>query len=296
MCDETAPGSSQMATSIVDVFPLSSDQTSRLNTFASLAETVENQVEEKRSFGEKSADAPVELVNCEWDHLSLYYPVAVMAYRNIEPILQRGNAQCGFVATAMAASAVGRRLDVQGMFTWAYNQSLTNIGDLFDIRNLKMLCDRYIGLPSHVMEFPTKEAMIADLFQGKVFLVPYDASYETGVPTTFNGYKAHWALLFGVLLMRQPCEPCMSGLDRLSVYKPIFRGNLEFYEAHMNSGAEYVLAQHGWFNEPDLWSVEELRESCCQLNEVDPKSAPEYVLPHGGIREGLRGKVLRLDL
>lgn len=290
MCDETTSSTIEAAINVA------SPSAAADHPRSSRAETAEDLDEDDVSPEDRFLDGPIELVHFDWKRLTAYHSSVIMAFHDVTPILQGGNAQCGFVATAMAASAIGLRLDVQDMFSWAYEQALTNIGDLFDIGNLKVLCDRYIGVPSQVMAFPAKEAMIADLLRGKVFLVPYDASYESGFPALFNGYKAHWALVFGVVLLRDPCTPCLNGLERLSPDRPIFRGDVHFYESHMDNGYEFVLAQHGWFRDPDMWTVEELCESCCQLNEVDPKGAPEYVLPPGGIREGLRGKVLRLDL
>ncbi|OQR68632.1 hypothetical protein BIW11_12783 [Tropilaelaps mercedesae] len=249
-----------------------------------------------RGNDKRLADAPLQLVRHDWAQLSWRYPVAFMSYRRIEPVLQTEYAQCGFVATAMAASTVGRRPNIQDMFNWAYRQGFTNVGDIFNISHLKALCDRYVRVPSTVMMFPSKEALIADLIRGKLFLVPYDAGYENGAPSLYNGHKAHWAVVLGALLMRPYCPPCISRLPRLAGNKPIYLSNNNVYLSHMYDGMDFVFAQHGWYAEPDLWSIETLRESCWQLNEVDPRNAASYVLPRGGIRQGLRGKVLRLDL
>lgn len=59
----------------------------------------------------------------------------------------------------------------------------------------------------------------------------------------------------------------------------------------------YVLAKQGKSLRYQLWPLETLVRSNSQLREMDPKRAADgtpYVLPQGGLEEGLAGQVVLL--
>ncbi|OQR67125.1 acyl-coenzyme A thioesterase 13-like [Tropilaelaps mercedesae] len=206
--------------------------------------------------------------------------------KNFNTVLTNDGPQCGLVALAMIAAALGRNANIGDIFNWASQQGFTALGEIFDIRNMKKLCAKFIGKPSAVIGFPSKADMLADLIKGRIFLVPYDAD-ANHEPCRRNGQSAHWAVVFGVVLMRPECF-CLEGLAKLSDDKPIYRAELG-YDCEM-AGSEFLLAREGKSRHVAVWSFEALRESCAQLNEYGGKYEG-IVLPNGGLQEGLQDKL-----
>lgn len=233
---------------------------------------------------------PVTAVTRRWAYLSREYPIAIVKYFDIEAIIQDGP-QCGLVALAMIAIALGRKTSVDEIFAWAHEQGFTALGEMFDIRNMKKLCVKFVEKPSTVIAFPSKKTMVSDLIKGKLFLVPYDAD-ANHEPCRKNGRSSHWAVVFGVLLMRHECY-CLEGLPKLSADKPIYRAELG-YDCEMG-GREFLFARQGKSRHVAVWSFEELYNSCMQLNEAS-KKYEGMIVPEGGLAEGLRGKVIKIHL
>ena len=92
--------------------------------------------------------------------------------------------------------------------------------------------------------------------------------------------------------MRPECY-CLEGLERLVVRYPIYKAEFG-YDCELE-GSDFLLARQGKSRHVGFWNYEDLRDSCLQLNEASDKYEG-MVLPEGGIQQGLKGKVLRVDL
>lgn len=65
----------------------------------------------------------------------------------------------------------------------------------------------------------------------------------------------------------------------------------------MNPVEVYILAKQGKSLRYQLWKLETVAQSNAQLKEMDPQRAGDgsyYVLPPGGVKEGLLGQVVLL--
>lgn len=65
----------------------------------------------------------------------------------------------------------------------------------------------------------------------------------------------------------------------------------------MNPVEVYILAKQGKSLRYQLWKLETVAQSNAQLREMDPQRAGDgsyYVLPPGGVEEGLAGQVVLL--
>lgn len=65
----------------------------------------------------------------------------------------------------------------------------------------------------------------------------------------------------------------------------------------MNPAEVYILAKQGKSLRYQLWKLETVAQSNAQLREMDPQRAGDgsyYVLPPGGVEEGLAGQVVLL--
>lgn len=65
----------------------------------------------------------------------------------------------------------------------------------------------------------------------------------------------------------------------------------------MNPVEVYILAKQGKSLRYQLWKLETVAQSNAQLREMDPQRASDgsyYVLPPGGVEEGLSGQVVLL--
>ncbi|KAH0631487.1 hypothetical protein JD844_005826 [Phrynosoma platyrhinos] len=121
-----------------------------------------------------------------------------------------------------------------------------------------------------------------------------DSNHE---PCFRSGYKAHWAIASGALLglksgsQMPPCEEDkeISGLFHASPCVPTLP---------LDAVAEtYLLSKQGKSCRYQLWNYTLVQESNAQLTDFSPKRAADgkvYIVPAGGVREGLCGKAVLL--
>ncbi|KAI5707288.1 hypothetical protein M8J75_016406 [Diaphorina citri] len=186
----------------------------------------------------------------------------------VYPCLQVGPT-CGLAVICMLANSMGKQLQLADLLFVSQACGFTKQGEMFSVANLKSLCNQVLGSNQLIIHHGTQglekdRKFIADhLKTGAVAFIPYDADYNHD-PCLKHGLKAHWALIFGLL------EP-------------------------EDEDEVYLLARQGKSNHIGVWRYSDLSASNANLREIDPKrNIEDYLLPPGGIQEGLCNQYLLL--
>lgn len=204
-----------------------------------------------------------------WERERSEYPPEVICYNHIQPILQDGP-KCGLVALSMASTLTRQPLSVEQLFWKAVNRGFSHHGEMFSVDNMAALAAETLQDSCQQVEVLNRGLghdmtyILGHLAHGAILLVPYDAD-ANHAPCLRRGHKAHWAAVCGAV--------------------------------RLDSSAVYVVARQGKSRRLALWSYEELRLSNENLIELDPIRAADgrgYVLPHGGVAAGLRGRAILL--
>ncbi|XP_041354360.1 UPF0692 protein C19orf54-like [Gigantopelta aegis] len=224
-------------------------------------------------------------------------------YQPVSPILQNGPA-CGIVALAMSASLLGKpHIKTQHIFNRSRELNVSKQGELFSVEYMKTLAQDTLHCPamvSGVCGDVERQLIVKSLLQGAVLLIPYDSD-KNHRPCLKKGHKAHWALITGFFLVvdhelestvRSLCsaDPEHSGLYHCS--NPSSLLQLQHAVQRVT-----VYAQQGKSKYPGVWPLEDLLASTTNLTELDPDRAADsesYVIPHGGVLEGLCGRIVIL--
>lgn len=243
------------------------------------------------------------------------------------PVVQKGP-MCGLVALSMAAglllthstTATTEPHHPERVLEYGVRNHLTRRGEVFSCESLREIAQSHLSLPARVIDMDTYPTALRDLLVGIVsgheaILVPYDADKDHS-PCLARGHSAHWCLLVGVCLLlgethpprgvsgtlaRQLLDCCQDSRDN---HHMVREGNVKEFSRLLEEMAKsreilagdwiYVFARQGKSAHMGLWSLRALLDSNGNLTEVDPqRSDPqEYVIPEGGVREGLRNKVV----
>ncbi|XP_057281305.1 actin maturation protease, partial [Pezoporus wallicus] len=122
-------------------------------------------------------------------------------------------------------------------------------------------------------------------------------------PCCRRGHRAHWAVITGVLLGTPSPAPIPLGHPDPDIPN-LFHAREE--ERDQKGGFQWgggpiegvlVLAQQGKSPRPQLWGLGGLHCSNAQLMELSPRRGADgrrYVVPAGGVKEGLGGKAVLL--
>ncbi|XP_014247333.1 UPF0692 protein CG33108 [Cimex lectularius] len=168
-----------------------------------------------------------------------------MKYTHIDPQIQIGPT-CGLVALSMISSLTPVKISADELIKISIKEGFTIKGEMFSAENLtiltkKILDDMFI-ITHHVggLQRRRKE-IVNDLLNDTLLLVPYDAA-QNHHPGCFNGHKAHWAIVCGVIV---------DGFNH------------------------YLIARQGKSKHVGIWRFEELAESNNNLNVVSPKRSKE---------------------
>lgn len=117
--------------------------------------------------------------------------------------------------------------------------------------------------------------------------IRYDADCNHS-PCMKKGHKAHWAIMSGILIFQSKTdEPALSNscscleTDRLK---------------NIPNGKVYLAGRQGKSRHLMLWSLEKLSQSNLNLISLSPdRSRDSFILPEGGIEQGLKGKAILLQ-
>lgn len=248
----------------------------------------------------------------------------------VTPVLQKGP-MCGLVALTMAAQLVNEKKEPllssdlshpEEILKFAMGRGLTKQGEMFSTDAMEDVIVHHLHLrprTSHV-DLPDvlRDLLTAAIAsEGSVILIPYDAD-RNHTPCLAQGHSAHWCLLVGLCIIFDP--PQKGEVDILSMIPDFLNsccpqeGNPAHFVARetdkfmelvkklddeaikkfLDKNQIYVFSRHGKSTHMGLWSLRDLLESNRNLVEVDPRRSnpEEYVIPSGGVREGLKNKII----
>ncbi|XP_063793776.1 actin maturation protease isoform X2 [Pseudophryne corroboree] len=221
----------------------------------------------------------------------------ILYNQHIPSLIQEGP-QCGLVALWMAGGLLGIKHEVplDTIVQMAVSRGYTALGEMFSAANMACLAEEVYGCHCELltggMEGENRERILRHLTEGLPVLIPYDEDFNHE-PCKRNGHRAHWAVISGVLFgiwngSLHP-DPEIPGL----YYPP---ANLP--ALHSDDLEQiYLIAKQGKSLRYQLWEYGCVSLSNSQLLQLDPKRSCDgntYVIPEGGVRDGLSGKTLLL--
>lgn len=161
------------------------------------------------------------------------------------------------------------------------------------------------GLSSHT------QCILHCLLNDGFVLIPYDADYNHS-PCLKQGHKAHWAVVCGfviyssnfnnsVFLYDKNICKCLDNFKVKDIQVDV-EGNNVIIKKHngnsneeVNEGKLYMAARHGKSCHLALWDFNDLNSSNFNLIEISPdRESKEFILPPGGVSQGLKGKAILL--
>ncbi|KAJ1105603.1 hypothetical protein NDU88_003008 [Pleurodeles waltl] len=218
------------------------------------------------------------------------------------PSLIQEGPQCGLVALWMAGALLKleEAVPLDTMVRVARERGYTAQGEMFSADSMALLAREvyHCGaeLLSDGMAGLNRRKILCHLTSGYPVLVPYDEDCNHE-PCSRGGHRAHWAVLSGVVLGLL----CNTG-SKLFLEDPDMPG---FFHPYPDSPCPpdhevkevFLLAKQGKSQRSQLWNYTQVCGSNLQLLDLDPKRASDgktYVLPEGGVKAGLCGKVVLL--
>ncbi|XP_072551454.1 actin maturation protease isoform X2 [Salminus brasiliensis] len=227
----------------------------------------------------------------------------VLCNKYVPSLIQDGP-KCGLVALWMATHLLmpTQTISVEKIVQTALDKGYTAQGEMFSAGDMALLAEEVCGCGvqrlSGGIAGDNAALILRHLTDGQPVLIPYDEDFNHE-PCLRHGHKAHWAVASGVLF----------GLLQGSVPSRHFSTDATLPWLHLSEGrapaewppnavAEvYILAKQGKSLRYQLWKFETVAQSNAQLKEMDPQRSSDgthYVLPPGGVEEGLAGQVLLL--
>ncbi|XP_001371587.3 actin maturation protease isoform X1 [Monodelphis domestica] len=221
---------------------------------------------------------------------------------DVPSLIQEGP-QCGLVALWMAGSllALPQEVPLEKIVAVALERGYTAQGEMFSAANMARLAEEVFGcqveLLSGGLGEPNQSHVFQHLISGCPLLVPYDEDYNHE-PCKKKGHKAHWAVGTG-LLLGVPSPTLSSSYKEDSELKGLFYPASDKPPLLPEDPPEatYLLSKQGKSWHYQLWDYEQLRESNLQLTDLAPVRTTDgkvYVVPAGGVSEGLCGHTLLL--
>ena len=244
--------------------------------------------------------------------------IAVTCIWDINPVIQDGP-MCGLVALSMASQLLHESQTIAAnchpdtLLDFAKESGFSKQGEMFSVEYMLQVAKHHMdccGRSTHIHSLDPNMVMLS-ILQREAMLVPYDAD-KNHSPCLAKGHKAHWCILvgFAAVLNRSMCnkevlrllENCTPN-PRLSSHYQLKEEFRPDFARMLSSSVEagiaelYVFARHGKSRHIGLWSHRDLQQSNGNLVEVGPRISysEEYIVPHGGINEGLCSKVLVLS-
>ncbi|XP_059086239.1 actin maturation protease-like isoform X1 [Tigriopus californicus] len=233
--------------------------------------------------------------------------------RHAHGLLQDGP-QCGLVALTMAMTALNPSgiISTLTILDKARSKGVTKHGEMFSAQALADLANDFCTLAkakeetiamvdsSDILNNPVElmNFFIAD--EKSLLLVPYDSDFNQH-PCVKEGKRAHWAILLGFVLTASADKETES-IDCQQINENVSLLNNGAVNANFWAKSESselkVLARQGKSLRLFLFDPRTLWTSNYNLKAWEPTQEDErhYVLPDGGISEGLKGKLVKLML
>ncbi|CAI9575391.1 unnamed protein product [Staurois parvus] len=221
-----------------------------------------------------------------------------LLYKKHIPSLIQEGPQCGLVALWMAGGLLDntKEITLDRIVETAISKGYTTLGEMFSAANMASLAELVFCCQSELlsggMDGDNRERILNHLTAGLPVLVPYDEDFNHE-PCQRDGHRAHWAVISGVLL-GMPSGSFEPDMDIPGLYHSPPNS---LPPSIGDTGEIYLIAKQGKSLRYQLWEYSSISRSNGQLLQLDPKRASDgnaYVLPEGGVRAGLCGKIVLL--
>ncbi|XP_069500557.1 actin maturation protease [Ambystoma mexicanum] len=217
------------------------------------------------------------------------------------PSLIQEGPQCGLVALWMAGALLKPEdaVSLDTIVHVARERGYTAQGEMFSAASMVHLAREVFRCRADLLDdgmAVNRGKILRHLTSGRPVLVPYDEDCNHE-PCSRGGHRAHWAALSGVLLGLRHSSTISDYQEDPDV--------LGLFHPHPGSPCPpdqevedvFLLAKQGKSQRSQLWNYEQVCSSNLQLLNLDPKRASDgktYVLPEGGVKAGLCGKIVLL--
>ncbi|XP_078236004.1 actin maturation protease isoform X2 [Pogona vitticeps] len=225
-----------------------------------------------------------------------------LLFNNPVPSLIQEGPQCGLVALWMAGALLSlpRARSLERIVQVALERGYTAQGEMFSAADMATLAKEVFPCQTELLsgglEGQNHRRILQHLWSGFPVLIPYDED-NNHEPCLRKGHKAHWAIASGALLgLKRGVQlpPCREDEE----IPGLFHAGPAVSALSLDAVAEtYLLAKQGKSCRYQLWSYTQVQESNGQLTDFSPKRASDgkvYIVPAGGVREGLCGKAVLL--
>ena len=229
----------------------------------------------------------------------------VVCLNDSEPVTQDGP-MCGLVAISMACNLLhGKVLQParpSELLLKAQELGYSKQGEMFSAEQLLRLSEKQIDCSGTLITFDNIKNIVSSIVTDSTVLFPYDADKDHS-PCQLNGHKTHWAITVGcvVLLSNKDIDYFISFCDSKGDYylldgkKITLQAVTKFCECATEANT-WLLCRHGKSRHLGMWSLTAVIESNANLKEPGSERNPnDYVIPVGGLKEGLCGKAVLLQ-
>ncbi|XP_063168546.1 actin maturation protease isoform X2 [Candoia aspera] len=212
------------------------------------------------------------------------------------------SSRCGLVALWMAGAHLSLPSDVplERIMQVALERGYTAQGEMFSAADMAKLAEEVFPCETQLLsgglQGQNHERILQHLGAGFPALIPYDEDYNHE-PCLRNGHKAHWAIASGALLGLKSdfqLPACQEDEDILGLFHASHAASAVPLEAVAET---YLLSKQGKSCRYQLWKYSQVQESNAQLTGFSPRRATDgkvYIVPAGGVQEGLCGKAVLL--
>ncbi|XP_054855674.1 actin maturation protease isoform X2 [Eublepharis macularius] len=194
-----------------------------------------------------------------------------------------------------------RAASLEEIIQVALERGYTAQGEMFSAADMAKLAEEVFSCQAELLsgglEGRNQERLLRHLLAGLPLLIPYDED-SNHEPCLRRGYKAHWAVASGALLGLKG-DPQLLDCQEDEEMPGLFHATPPYSSLPLGAVAEtYLLSKQGKSCRYQLWSYQQVQESNAQLTHFSPKRAADgkvYVVPGGGVQEGLCGKAVLLQ-
>jgi len=228
----------------------------------------------------------------------------IVCLHDSEPVIQDGP-MCGLVAISMACSLLhGKVLESAGpneLLLKAQQLGYSKQGEMFSAMQLLKLSEEQLQCSGVLLTFDNIKSIISSIIAGSTVLFPYDADKDHS-PCQLKGHKAHWAVTVGcVILLSDKDIHYFQFCDNKGEYYVLDKTKslsqaISSYAEFATEANTWLLCRHGKSRHLGMWSLSAIKQSNANLKEPGPTRISEnYVIPDGGLVEGLCGKAVLLQ-
>uniref|UniRef100_A0A8C5SDG3 Actin maturation protease n=1 Tax=Laticauda laticaudata TaxID=8630 RepID=A0A8C5SDG3_LATLA len=222
--------------------------------------------------------------------------------RPVPSLIQEGP-QCGLVALWMAGAhlCLSSEVPLERIRQVALARGYTAQGEMFSAADMANLAEEVFPCETELLsgglQGQNHDRILQHLGAGFPVLIPYDEDYNHE-PCLRNGYKAHWAVASGALLglkSESHLPACQEDKDIPGLFHASHTASAIPLEAVTET---YLLSKQGKSCRYQLWSYAQIQQSNAQLMGFSPRRAADgkvYIVPAGGVREGLCGQAVLLQ-